>query len=100
MILIFLEFSFFHFVLIVFLSLSQTDKLDNIKNTVYPIKEGIKYRIKIDFYVQREIVTGLKYVQKILRKGIPCENMSQMIGSYAPKKELQTFLSPFEEMPR
>jgi len=77
----------------------EGDALDNIKSNTFTIKEGIKYRIKIDFYVQREIVTGLKYVQKILRKGIQVETMSQMIGSYAPNQSIQTFLSPLEEMP-
>lgn len=96
----------------------QNSSLEEIKQTTFTIKEGIKYRIRITFYVQREIVTGkadgsllinrltnlmsvllrtgLKYVQKIIRKGIACESMNQMIGSYAPKPELQTFLSPVE----
>lgn len=40
----------------------DTDKhIENIKNSTFTIKEGIKYRIKIDFYVQREIVTGRLY---------------------------------------
>jgi hypothetical protein len=34
------------------------------------MKEGVHYKIRIDFHVQREIVQGLKYVQKTYRKGI------------------------------
>ena len=34
------------------------------------MQEGISYRIRIDFHVQREIVTGLKYIQRTYRKGI------------------------------
>lgn len=44
--------------------------LNALKKTVFVVKEGIQYRIRIDFYVQREIVTGLKYIQKVLRHGI------------------------------
>jgi Rho GDP-dissociation inhibitor len=38
---------------------------------VFFIKEGVSYRIRIDFLVQREIVHGLKYVQKTSRLGVP-----------------------------
>ena len=34
------------------------------------IKEGVQYRIKIVFRVQREIVSGLRYFQATYRKGI------------------------------
>ncbi len=34
------------------------------------VKEGIQFRIRIDFLIQREIVTGLKYVQKTSRMGV------------------------------
>lgn len=38
---------------------------------MFVIKEGIQYKIRIDFVVQREIVHGLKYVQKTYRMGVP-----------------------------
>ena len=44
--------------------------LSALKKSAIVLKENAKYRVKIYFYVQREIVSGLKYVQKILRKGI------------------------------
>lgn len=37
---------------------------------VFAIKEGVSYRIRIDFMVQREIVHGLKYLQKTKRVGL------------------------------
>lgn len=79
--------------------LDLTGNLDTLKKKVFTVKEGIHYRIRIDFYVQREIVTGLKYQQKIYRHGVQVEKMNQMVGSYAPKAELQSFTSPPEEMP-
>ena len=44
--------------------------LEALKKKTFAVKEGIQYRIRIDFYVQREIVTGLKYIQKVMRHGI------------------------------
>jgi Rho GDP-dissociation inhibitor len=73
--------------------------LEVVKKKLFTIKEGIHYKIRIDFFVQREIVTGLKYQQKIYRHGIQVEKMNQMVGSYAPKFEIQSYTSPLEEMP-
>lgn len=63
------------------------------------IKEGISYTIRIDFIVQREIVHGLKYVQKTYRLGLPVDKMVQMVGSYPPKLEIQSYLTPPEDAP-
>ncbi|KAH9365182.1 hypothetical protein HPB48_008945 [Haemaphysalis longicornis] len=65
--------------------LDLTEDLENLKKRTFTVKEGIQYRIRIEFFVQREIVTGLKYVQKIYRHGLQVEKMNQMVGSYAPK---------------
>lgn len=73
--------------------------MEEIKKKTFVIKEGIHYRIRIDFIVQREIVTGLKYQQKIYRHSIQVEKINQMVGSYAPKTELQSYTTPVEEMP-
>ncbi|XP_053210463.1 rho GDP-dissociation inhibitor 1-like [Panonychus citri] len=81
------------------LYLDLTGNLAELKKRVYKIKEGIQYKIRIDFIVQREIVTGLKYVQKINRLGVLVEKISQMVGSYAPKTEIQSYTTPPEEMP-
>lgn len=73
--------------------------LGQLKKQSFSIKEGIQYKIKIEFYVQREIVHGLKYVQKTSRLGVPVDKMTQMVGSYPPKKEIQSFTTNFEEAP-
>ncbi|XP_075558145.1 rho GDP-dissociation inhibitor [Dermacentor variabilis] len=79
--------------------LDLTEDFEQIKKRTFIVKEGIQYRIRIEFFVQREIVTGLKYVQKIYRHGLQVEKMNQMVGSYAPKKEIQSFTTPQEDMP-
>ena len=63
------------------------------------LKEGVKFRIRIEFVVQREIVTGLKYVQRTTRKSVPVDKMVHMVGSYAPKAEAHQYLTPFEDAP-
>lgn len=45
-------------------SIDLTEDLAVIKKRTFVLKEGVKFRMKIDFIVQREIVHGLKYVQK------------------------------------
>ena len=37
--------------------------LEKFKDHVVKLKEGCTYRIKIEFYVQRDIISGLKFVQ-------------------------------------
>ena len=78
---------------------SSAGNTEELRKKPFPIKEGIAYRIRIDFFVQREIVTGLRYVQKIYRHGIPVEKMAHMIGSYPPRETLHSFTTPQEEMP-
>lgn len=51
--------------------LELTGDLEKLKKQTFIIKEGVSYRIRIDFIVQREIVHGLKYVQKTYRLGVP-----------------------------
>ncbi|XP_013415615.1 rho GDP-dissociation inhibitor 1 [Lingula anatina] len=63
------------------------------------MKEGCKYKIKIYFYVQREIVPGLKFVLKTSRKGISVDKESHMVGSYGPRKEIHTYTTPPEDCP-
>lgn len=50
--------------------LDLTGNLSQLKKQTFVIKEGVSYRIRIDFIVQREIVHGLKYVQKTFRLGV------------------------------
>jgi len=79
--------------------LDLTGDLSKLKKQVFTIKEGVQYRIRIDFIVQREIVHGLKYVQKTSRMGVTVDKMVHMVGSYPPKWEIQSYLTPMEESP-
>lgn len=79
--------------------LDLTMPLEEIKNKKFVLKEGCKFKIKIDFYVQRDIVNGLKYVQKTYRLGARVDRMTHMIGSQAPKMEVQSSTTPEENAP-
>jgi len=73
--------------------------LEKLKKETFVLKEGCSYRMQVFFYVQREIVTGLRFNQKSYRKGIQVDKMNHMVGSYGPKKELQSYTTPPEDVP-
>ena len=50
------------------------------------MKEGVQFRIRIDFIVQREIVTGLKYVQKTSRMGMTGKKKTEKKNPLCLKK--------------
>ncbi|VDL71933.1 unnamed protein product [Nippostrongylus brasiliensis] len=77
----------------------ELDNAGALGNSTFKLKEGCQYRLRFDFYVQREIVTGLKYVHKVSRHRVPVLKETFMVGSYAPKKELQSYTTPLEEAP-
>lgn len=81
------------------LSLDLSGDLSKLKKETFVIKEGVSYRIRIEFLVQREIVHGLKYVQKTSKMGITVDKMTHMVGSYAPKTEIQSYTTPPEDAP-
>ena len=49
------------------------------------IKEAETYRTQLEYYVQRDIVTGLKLTNKVLKaRTIPVDKSKFMIGKYLP----------------
>ncbi|KAI9234386.1 hypothetical protein MVEG_09465 [Podila verticillata NRRL 6337] len=63
--------------------LDLTKSETELKNHSFTIKEGVEYRLKVLFRVQHEVVSGLKYMQVVKRKGIRVDKSEEMIGSYA-----------------
>uniref|UniRef100_A0AC35FL81 Rho GDP-dissociation inhibitor 1 n=1 Tax=Panagrolaimus sp. PS1159 TaxID=55785 RepID=A0AC35FL81_9BILA len=66
---------------------------------VLSIKEGCVYHIRIQYYVQREIVIGLRYSHKVKRMAVPVDKETYMFGSFAPREEVYEYTSPAEEAP-
>jgi len=69
---------------------------ENLKNSVLTVKEGTEFSVQIVYHVQHEIVSGLKYHQKVKCAGIPVSNDSVMIGSYGPRKEVYKYMTDKE----
>ncbi|KAG9350381.1 hypothetical protein JZ751_026740 [Albula glossodonta] len=81
------------------LTLDLQGDLEAFKKQSFVLKEGVEYRIKISFKVNREIVSGLKYVQQTSRKGVKLDKSDYMVGSYGPRPTEYDFLTPLEEAP-
>ncbi|EPZ35375.1 Rho GDP-dissociation inhibitor domain-containing protein [Rozella allomycis CSF55] len=65
-------------------------QIEELKNKVFVVKEGIDFRLKVTFYVNNDVIPGLKYIQVMKRKGIKVDKMEEMIGSYGPSDEPYT----------
>ncbi|KAI9724007.1 MAG: hypothetical protein M1812_000725 [Candelaria pacifica] len=66
------------------IDLTEPGAIDSLKNKPFTIKEGAKFRMKAVFKVQHQILSGLKYLQVVKRKGIRIGKDEEMIGSYPP----------------
>uniref|UniRef100_A0A3P8W9L4 Rho GDP-dissociation inhibitor 1 n=1 Tax=Cynoglossus semilaevis TaxID=244447 RepID=A0A3P8W9L4_CYNSE len=74
--------------------------LTAFKKQAFVLKEGVEYKIKINFKVNKEIVSGLKYVQQLYRKGIKLDKSTYMVGSYGPRADEYDFLTTAEDAPK
>ncbi|KAM9296048.1 LOW QUALITY PROTEIN: rho GDP-dissociation inhibitor 1 [Gastrophryne carolinensis] len=82
------------------LQLDLTGDLKKFEQESWILKEGVEYSIKISFKVNKEIVSGLKYVQQTNRKGVKLDKSTYMVGSYGPRAEEYEYLTPIEEAPK
>ncbi|KAI8816760.1 immunoglobulin E-set [Fimicolochytrium jonesii] len=67
--------------------LSTPAAIAQLKDQKMTIKEGVEYRLKVTFKVQHDVVSGLKYLHVVKRKGIKVDKMEEMLGSYGPATE-------------
>ncbi|KAL8811238.1 MAG: hypothetical protein Q9200_001965 [Gallowayella weberi] len=72
------------------IDLSVPGALESLKSKPFSIKEGAKFRMKASFKVQHDVLSGLKYLQVVKRKGIRVSKDEEMLGSYAPNTEEKT----------
>ena len=63
------------------IDLTAPDALDTLKSKPFTIKEGAKFRMKANFRVQHEVLSGLKYLQVVKRKGIRVSKDQEMLVS-------------------
>jgi len=64
------------------IDLSENNSEKTLKDKPFKIKEGAKYRMTATFKVQHQILSGLHYVQKISRKGVPVSKDQEMIVDF------------------
>ncbi|KAL8898924.1 MAG: hypothetical protein Q9192_001830 [Flavoplaca navasiana] len=69
------------------IDLSVPGALESLKSKPFSIKEGAKFRMKASFKVQHDVLSGLKYLQVVKRKGIRVSKDEEMLGSYAPNTQ-------------
>ena len=55
--------------------------MDSLKAKPFTVKEGTTFRMKVRFRVQHEVLSGLKYLQVVKRKGIRVGKDEEMLVS-------------------
>ncbi|KAM8930198.1 rho GDP-dissociation inhibitor 2 [Pelodytes ibericus] len=82
------------------ITMDLTGDLIKLKKEVFVMKEGVEYKVKIHFKVNKDIVSGLKYLQNTYRTGMKVAKATFMVGSYGPRPDEYEFLTPMEEAPK
>ncbi|MBK3568965.1 hypothetical protein [Streptomyces sp. MBT62] len=87
---------------------SETWRLDSaqarkeVKETPFTLTEASHYRLKVGFQIRHGIVSGVKYVNAVSRKGIRVTKNQLMLGSFGPQNEAHEVIFPrhgWEETP-
>ncbi|NXU57332.1 GDIR3 inhibitor, partial [Turnix velox] len=81
-------------------TMDLTGDLELLRGRAFVLKEGVDYRVKVSFKVNREIVCGLRCLHLTYRRGRPVDRDVFMVGSYAPRAEEYEVVTPAEEAPR
>lgn len=63
------------------IDLSTNGALESLKTKPFTIKEGAHFRMKATFKVQHDVLSGLKYLQVVKRKGLRVGKDEEMIVS-------------------
>lgn len=63
----------------VVIDVSAPGAVDSLKDKPFTIKEGATFRIKVVFTVHHEVLSGLKYLQVVKRKGVRVSKDEEML---------------------
>ncbi|KAL6710078.1 rho GDP dissociation inhibitor [Coniothyrium glycines] len=74
----------------IIIDLKEPGALAALSKKPFTIKEGVTFRMKVQFKVQHQILSGLKYLQKTSR-GPLSHKLQEMMGSYGPSTEEKPF---------
>ncbi|KAF8421645.1 rho guanidine dissociation inhibitor [Tirmania nivea] len=68
----------------VVIDLEQPGAVEALTSKPFTIKEGAQYSMRVKFRVQHEVISGLRYLQRVKRKGMQVDKSEEMMGSFAP----------------
>ena len=63
------------------IDLTAPGSVEALKSKPFVIKENAKFRMKAKFKVQHDVLSGLKYLQVVRRKGIRVSKDEEMLVS-------------------
>jgi Rho GDP-dissociation inhibitor len=63
----------------IIIDLTAPGAAEKLKDKPFTIKEGANFRMKAIFKVQHEVLSGMKYLQVVKRKGIRMGKTEEMI---------------------
>ena len=63
----------------VIIDLASPGSLETLRAQPFTIKEGAEFRMKAQFVVQHDVLSGLKYLQVVKRKGVRVSKNQEMI---------------------
>lgn len=69
------------------IDVSAQGAVDKLKDQPFRIKEGAHFRIKVTFEVHHDVLSGLKYIQAVKRKGVRVSKDEEMLVSPIPFPE-------------
>ncbi|CAN1838231.1 Rho GDP-dissociation inhibitor 1, partial [Linum perenne] len=71
------------------------------KGSWFTLKEGSPYKLKFDFQVSNNIVSGLKYTNAVWKTGanITVDGTKEMLGTFSPQPEAYIHEMPEEVTP-
>lgn len=70
-----------------------------LKSKPHVLREGAQFSVVLGFYVQHDLVTGLRWTSSVYKYGVCVDKVSEMLGSFAPSNRLITHRLPEEEAP-
>ena len=83
----------------------HADKISNqykflkLQNSQITIKEGSDFDICLNCTISGDVLNGLRYSHILKKLGIKCHETTEMVGSFAPKKESQKLVIKNVEAP-
>jgi len=75
-------------------TLNTKKDLDDMKTHPFTLKEACRYKIRVQFRVQHEIVSGLKLLNNVYRSKLRVLKEEEMLGSFPPQAAFHSVTYP------